>query len=87
MDKIVKMGDEITLVILDINLPDMNGKEVYQQIKTSYPDKKIIISSGFLPDDQRNHFKHDVLTAFIDKPYKAVEIVNKVKMFMEDESK
>ncbi len=87
LDKIVKMGDEITLVILDINLPDMNGKEVYQQIKNSYPDKKIIISSGFLPDDQRIHFKHDVLTAFIDKPYKAVDIVNKVKMFMEDESK
>ncbi len=38
-------NDEIDLVLLDLNLPDMNGVEVAEQIKEHYPDKEIIILS------------------------------------------
>lgn len=39
------------LVLLDISLPDKNGIEVLQQLKTEHPDIKIIVLSMY-PEDQ-----------------------------------
>jgi len=35
------------LIIMDIGLPGMNGLQVTQKIKTSYPDIKVVILTGY----------------------------------------
>lgn len=35
------------LVILDVNLPDMNGVKVLQQIKQEYPDLPVIMCTAY----------------------------------------
>jgi DNA-binding NarL/FixJ family response regulator len=42
LEALEKHGDEIDLVLLDINMPDMNGFEVCQEIKKRFPTKKVL---------------------------------------------
>jgi PAS domain S-box-containing protein len=39
--------DKISIVLLDMIMPRMGGKEVFQSLKTLHPDARIIICSGY----------------------------------------
>ncbi len=69
-----KRQDEIDLVILDMIMPIMSGKEALIIIKEINPESKIIMSSGFMKDESLNNLKKLGLAAFIPKPYKVSEL-------------
>jgi len=59
------------LILLDIQLPGMNGEEVYAQLQISEELQKIpvILTTGnALPDQRRRYFEAG-MTDVIDKPY------------------
>jgi CheY-like chemotaxis protein len=61
--------DEIRAVILDIQMPDMDGKKVFEEMKQLEPDVKVLISSGY---DQKSAFSElgsGEPDGFIQKPY------------------
>lgn len=65
---------EIDLVILDMIMPEMNGREAFHEIKNIQPDMKIIISSGFSKnEDLQELYKHG-LTGFVKKPFRMDEL-------------
>ncbi len=68
-------GHEIALVVLDIVMPGMGGKETYKQLLAKNPQVKVVVSSGF----SRHGQAHDLLEmgadAFIQKPYRPDEFV------------
>jgi two-component system cell cycle sensor histidine kinase/response regulator CckA len=79
--KLAKTFDgDIDLAILDIALPDMNGREVYARIKEARPDLKVIVCSGY---DIYGPAAEEIMCAgaqsFIQKPYNLVELSEKVK--------
>ena len=43
-----KSKNRISLVILDMRMPGMNGCEVYDRLKKIQPEAKIILVSGFI---------------------------------------
>lgn len=64
-----KMKDELHLVVLDIQMPDMEGKEVFRAIKILRPSLKVLISSGY---DQQTALAGISLgpgDRFLQKPY------------------
>lgn len=75
------MKDEISLVILDMIMPNMGGSEVFQAIRTIKDDAKIIICSGY---SDKGFAGIDKLlkagaAAFIQKPFTRNTIANAVK--------
>ena len=62
-------GQEINLVILDMIMPRMNGRETFAQLIALNPQIKILISSGFAKDDDFESFKTGATCDFIRKPY------------------
>jgi len=65
---------EIILVILDMIMPHMGGRETYVRLKGVDPDVKILLSSGYSVDDQASTILEKGCDGFIQKPYNVKQL-------------
>jgi PAS domain S-box-containing protein len=72
-------GDRIGAVLLDVNMPGMNGRETLAQLRLIRPDVRVLISSGYSEDETRRIFGSDVFTGFIQKPYTVNGLAEAIK--------
>lgn len=73
--------NSFNLVILDMIMPGMNGKDCFQELQKINPEVKAILASGFSNDVDIKAMKDKGLKSFISKPYRSselIEIVNKM---------
>lgn len=73
--------NDIDLVVLDVIMPGIKGDEVLREIRKVTNDVKVIISSGFMSEEQRAKLKEYKVDGFLDKPFKdqdALEVIAKV---------
>jgi len=71
--------DEIHLLLTDVVMPRMGGKELADRLKTLRPSVKVLFISGF-PDDAIAH--HGILApgiAFLQKPFSPAALAQKVR--------
>ncbi len=72
------------LIILDMNMPQVGGKKVFQKIKTLKLPSKIIISSGYSNEIlEKDGFVQDI-DGFLQKPYKIEELSKKIRDVLEN---
>lgn len=64
----------IDVIILDMIMPVMDGKEAVESIRKMDANVKIIISSGFIKKDQLSTLNGLMLDGFIHKPYRMSEL-------------
>ncbi len=69
---------EIDIVILDMMMPDKNGKEVFEEIHQVSPSAKIIVSSGYCSPEDVSFLKACVIANFMKKPYTASDLIDAV---------
>ncbi|HSH01134.1 MAG TPA: response regulator [Anaerolineae bacterium] len=69
---------QIHIVLLDMQLPDINGSEIIPQLKEINPDVKIIISSGHDQWDVSHQLPKDPNIYFLQKPYRMSTLFNKL---------
>ncbi len=74
-----KNKESIDLVILDMIMPDMGGGEAYDRIKEINPRVKALLSSGYSIDGQATEIMKRGCDGFIQKPFKADELSEKLK--------
>jgi two-component system, cell cycle sensor histidine kinase and response regulator CckA len=73
--------DSIDLIVLDVIMPGIKGDEVLRQIRKDTAKTKVIISSGFMSEQQREKLKGLSVDGFLDKPFKddsALSIIGEV---------
>jgi PAS domain S-box-containing protein len=61
---------EITLVLLDMMMPEMSGTEVMEVLRKIDPEVKIIITSGYSHEEVLKKIGDTKVSAFIQKPYR-----------------
>lgn len=61
--------DEIHIVLLDMTMPEMDGKACAIELLKITPDLKIIIASGYAQEDIYKQFKDIHLAGVVQKPY------------------
>jgi CheY-like chemotaxis protein len=61
--------DSIDLVMLDMIMPVMNGKDCFTALQELDPDVRVILSSGFSREEDLEEMKACGLKGFIRKPY------------------
>ncbi|MHA1601907.1 MAG: response regulator, partial [Promethearchaeota archaeon] len=71
--------NEIDLVILDINLPGMNGIDIYQHIKGINPKQPTLFMTGYSAYDFPVFDKYDL--GLLEKPFKFDELGHKILEF------
>ena len=71
--------EEIDLLLLDVVMPRMNGKEAYEAIKKANPGVRVLFTSGYTGDVVLDKGVHDESINFISKPLSPDELLRKVR--------
>ena len=71
-------GAQIDLVILDMSMPGISGKETFIELKQINPEQKILMSSGFTKDERIQDLLNMGLEDFIQKPFDFIDLTEKV---------
>lgn len=69
----------IDLVILDLIMPDIDGSQAFDAIKTIDPDACVLLSSGYSQDSQAQEILERGCSGFIQKPFRMEELSAKIK--------
>jgi PAS domain S-box-containing protein len=80
-------GDSIFLVLLDTTMPEMNGDEVFKQLRQMNPDAKVILISGYNEQDATSFFVGKGLAGFIQKPFTLEKLIEKLNELLVDNPK
>lgn len=67
-------GGRFNLVLLDMVMPVMNGRECFAELKRIDPSVKVIVSSGFAVDENLNEMRNGGLSGFIRKPFQTADL-------------
>jgi signal transduction histidine kinase len=77
------LSDRLSLVLLDLTMPTMSGNEVLRTLRAIRPDVPIIISSGYSELDAMRRVNAGELAGFLQKPYTAAQLLQKVGAALE----
>lgn len=73
---------EIDLVILDVTMPRMSGRDAYRRMAEINPAARIMFSTGYSADDL---VEVDGSAGLLSKPYRPQELVAAVRLALEDQ--
>ncbi len=71
--------DEISLVILDMIMPEESGSVVYDKLKKIDPEVKVLLSSGYSLNQQAGEILKKGCNGFIQKPFDIVALSIKIR--------
>jgi two-component system, cell cycle sensor histidine kinase and response regulator CckA len=74
---------EIDLVVTDLIMPGMNGRELVQALHQIRPDLKALYVSGYTEDEIIRRGLHDPSVAFLQKPFTADELGDRVRSLLD----
>ena len=78
-----KENPSIDLVILDMKMPKMDGKEAFALIKELNPEARIILSSGLSADSEIEMILSSFPnTNFIQKPYRKALLAEMIQSIL-----
>ena len=86
LDLYRQYADAIACVLLDLVMPDMNGEETFYEMKRIRPEAKIILCTAYSEQDAIQHFNEKGLTGYIQKPFKIVDLKEKLAEITADPS-
>lgn len=62
------------MVVLDMNMPVMSGKESFSKIKEIRPDICVVVSTGYTDGSLDASPLRDTADGFLQKPYQLEEL-------------
>ncbi len=78
-------GQDVDLVLLDLNMPGMGGQKCLQRLLALDPTVKVIISSGYTAHRQGKEHESSGAKGFIGKPYQLRELAAKVRAVLDEQ--
>ncbi len=74
---------QIDCVILDMIMPKMGGHNTFYQLKTLNPDVKVILSSGYVSQEEVDDLLKQGAKAFIPKPHRISDIAKELRSVLD----
>ena len=71
--------DAIDLLLTDVVMPEMNGKELFSILRKEHPNMKVIYMSGYTENIISHHGVLDEGLQFIQKPFTVNNLTAKVR--------
>jgi CheY-like chemotaxis protein len=79
VDIIQKHESCIDLILLDLVMPELNGRAVYESLQESHPNLKYLFSSGYSTNAVHSDFLSDKDKQLIQKPYSPGALLIKIR--------
>ena len=82
---VLKSSDRFDIAILDMHMPDMDGEELAQKIRASYPDLPLILFSSLGPREM--DLEDGLFAATLSKPLRQSHLFDTlVTLFAEEKA-
>jgi PAS domain S-box-containing protein len=78
------VGGRIDAAVLDLAMPDLDGRETLLEIRRVRPELPVVVTSGFRKDTGAERFPAGEITSFVRKPYDAQELIDAVRASLAD---
>jgi PAS domain S-box-containing protein len=69
----------VALVVLDMIMPGMDGRQTFEALKTVHPGVKILISSGYSIDGDARALLKKGAAGFVQKPYNFADLLKAMR--------
>jgi PAS domain S-box-containing protein len=73
----------IDLLITDVVMPGMSGRELAQRVTSARPDTKVLFISGYADDAVLRHGVTGPGTAFLQKPFALEDLLQRVRALLD----
>jgi CheY-like chemotaxis protein len=83
VEKFQEHADKVDMVLLDMTMPRLNGEETFLEMKRIRADVRVLLSSGYDEQEATNRFSGKGLSGFLQKPYRAQDLINKVRQVID----
>ncbi len=78
LEKFKENPGKISLVLLDMTMPNLDGVETFKELVKLDPAVKVILSSGYNRKESVEVFQDTPPAGFLHKPYRAEELLREV---------
>jgi two-component system, cell cycle sensor histidine kinase and response regulator CckA len=77
-------GSDISLVILDLIMPEMGGFQCFQELLKINSQVKVIIASGLMSEKTHKDAERLGARGFVQKPYDMRQLIAQVRQVLDD---
>ena len=74
---------EISLVILDLLMPEMSGRDCLMELLKIDPSVKVLLASGYAPEDELHKEISPLVKGFLHKPFAITQLLNEARLAMD----
>ncbi len=78
IEKFRARSAEVSLVLLDMMMPELNGEDVFRELRAIRPDVRVLLSSGYTEDEARERFRAEGLAGMVEKPYTTAQLAARI---------
>ncbi len=82
--KLENHGRPVDLLLTDVVMPVMNGRDLFDRISARYPDLKVLYMSGYTENVIVHHGVMDEGVNFIQKPFSVNALATKIREILEN---
>jgi two-component system cell cycle sensor histidine kinase/response regulator CckA len=82
LELVATMSEQPSLVLTDVIMPGLNGRELSEALALTQPDIPVVFMSGYTGDDVLARSLLPVTAPFIQKPFSPEELVARVRMLL-----
>ena len=77
-------AEPFDVVLLDMIMPDMDGKTTFEEMKKTDPGVRVLLSSGYSADGAAQDMLKLGVRGFVMKPYRMAELLGKIRETLGD---
>lgn len=74
---------EISLLLLDMVMPKMGGREVYQRALEINPKARVVFASGYCPPEEMEQVWEKSVMGFVQKPYQIEDLTSELRRVLD----
>jgi len=84
---LLENGSQFDLVVTDVIMPQMNGKDLYERIKAQKLEVKVLFISGYTDDALVNLGVLDGNLSFLEKPFSPARLAQTIRKVLDNDNR